>query len=120
MFKFKRFSKMKISAEIANEIKNSSNYKNVVKIIKENRLTEKRAELLDKAGYELKFEVACGTGGVGNIIVIKGIVYVQYTYGHGRCNYANVARIGIIPNNENNPITRDYFLADDVYPENLI
>lgn len=73
------------------EVKKSSNYKKVMSIIKSHRLISKREEAI---GFDYIEEKAMGSGGVGQLKVINGLVYVQIGCGHGKWNYASAAKIG--------------------------
>ena len=64
----------------------------VLQVIDDYRTLEDRTDTLHELGIMYIHEVACGSGGVGNIFERRhGSVYVQISCGHGRWNYACVA-----------------------------
>ena len=79
------------------EIKSSKSYKNVLNIIKENHFVNDRINQLED---EEITEKAIGTGGVGQMKIIKEYVYIQIGSGHGKWNYAKVVKIGFIKDSE--------------------
>lgn len=74
--------------------------------IKSNRLINQRVADLIELGFE-EDEKSMGSGGVGQVKVIKGIVYKQVSCGWGRYNYAVVVKIGQIRQTEQGG---EYFL----------
>lgn len=78
---------------IENEVKHSDAYKRVLSIIKAERLISDRIKLI---GAEHVEEKAMGSGGVGQVKVINGYVYVQIGSGHSIHNYAPAVKIGRI------------------------
>lgn len=79
------------------EIKSSKSYKKVLNIIKSYHFVNDRIDQLED---EEITEKAMGTGGVGQMKIIKDNVYIQIGYGHGKWNYAKVVKIGFIKDSE--------------------
>ena len=75
------------------EIKKSDNYKKVISIINSHRLISDREQAIGINNIE---EKAMGAGGVGQIKLFKGFVYVQIGCGHTNWNYASAVKIGHI------------------------
>ena len=61
-------------------------------IISKHRLVSDRVNELSKNGYNIK-ECAMGSGGVGQIKVLKDEVRIQVGFGHGKHNYAKCVTI---------------------------
>ena len=68
----------------------SNFYKYIRKCIDENRSIDKRIEEIEKGGFDISNEVPMGSGGVGQIKVMRRLneVRIQVTCGHGVNNYA--------------------------------
>ena len=75
--------------QIAVTLEKKEKIEQVREIIKTNRLLEDRNKALWEAGFWTK-EVPMGTGGVGQVKVLKrtGEIRIQIESGHGSYNYA--------------------------------
>jgi len=80
-----------------NEVLNSYEYKQISKIIADNKRISDRIESLEIAGFNvLPYKKAMGSGGVGQIKVCLAkdrrceCAYIQISCGEGRYNYAYV------------------------------
>jgi hypothetical protein len=85
-----------IGPSLVDEIMCSKDFMRVSNVIAGNRKQIDRENIL-RMDYPVFYEVACGSGGVNSIRVRKnGDVYLQFTCGHGRNNYADCVKIGKI------------------------
>lgn len=94
---------------IIEEVQKSQVYKYVRNIIANNKKIADREKAL---GYENIEEKAMGTGGVYQLRVISGFVYMQIGYGHGKWNYASVVRLGHVHTSE---LGRRFFVEDSLF-----
>jgi hypothetical protein len=82
---------------IQETIKESGSYKSIMNIVNANkRVIDREKEI----GFDNIEEKAMGSGGVGQIKIIKGFVFVQIESGHGRHNYAKCANLGHVHKSE--------------------
>lgn len=63
-------------------------YKEVMSVVNAHKRVAKRKIELNQKGYYVS-ERRCGSGGVGQIIILKNEVRIQIGYGHGKNNYAS-------------------------------
>lgn len=78
---------------LLDDARKSSNYKKVMNIVNSYRLISEREQAI---GFDNIEEKAMGAGGVGQVKIINGFVYVQIGCGHTSWNYASVVKIGHI------------------------
>lgn len=93
-----RIERNAAKALLLDEIRKTEAYKYVSQVITDNKKVIDREKALGFGNIE---EKAMGSGGVGQIKIISGFVYMQLAYGHSRSNYASVVKLGHIQTSEN-------------------
>lgn len=78
---------------IENDVKKSKSYKFIISTIKSNHFISDRIKMI---GAEYVEKKAMGSGGVGQVKIIKGYVFIQIGSGHSINNYAPAVKIGYI------------------------
>lgn len=78
-------------------IKESREYKRIMKVVNSHRLVDDRVSALDKLGYCVNC-LPMGTGGVGQVKVMTRLneIRIQVGYSVGRHNYAMCVVLDII------------------------
>ena len=80
---------------VKHEAFRSKAYDTVVTIVTHNRLIADRLAELKTIGVDTE-TVACGAGGVKQIVIIGDNVFVQIAAGVGNYNYAEAVKIGAV------------------------
>ena len=87
--------KATVKFTVKSEAFRSKAYNAIITIITHNRLITGRLAALKVTGVDSE-EVACGNGGVSQIVIKGDNVFVQIAAGVGRYNYAEAVKIGTV------------------------